>query len=90
MQQHIAKYLMFIRMKISYYFRNEFAYSSSDKMVYIRKFATGGMEMVLLNTLQGHEAEVTCVKWSTVKHKWITGSEDGTVRIWVLVLVYLH
>ena len=52
-------------------------------MVYIRKFATEGMGMVLLNTLQGHEADVTCVKWSDVKKKWVTGSEDGTIRIWV-------
>ncbi len=67
-----------------FYYRNEFAYSSSDKMVYLRKFSTEGKEMVLLNTLQGHYAEVTCIKWSNIKHKWITGSEDGTIRIWVI------
>ncbi|XP_076443785.1 uncharacterized protein LOC143282138 isoform X2 [Babylonia areolata] len=61
---------------------NEFAYSSSDKMVYIRKFNTSGSRMSLMNTLQGHEAEVTAVDWSRVYSKWITGSEDGTVRIW--------
>ncbi|KAL8562628.1 hypothetical protein ACOMHN_011200 [Nucella lapillus] len=61
---------------------NEFAYSSSDKMVYIRKFNTSGGRMLLMNTLQGHEAEVTAVEWSRVYSKWITGSEDGTVRIW--------
>ena len=63
--------------------RNEFAYSSSDKMVYIRKFSTNGVDMVLLNTLQGHFGEVTAVKWNDVKEKWVTGSEDGTIRIWV-------
>ena len=52
-------------------------------MVYIRKFSTNGGRMSLLNTLQGHEAEVTAVEWSVVYNKWITGSEDGTVRIWV-------
>ncbi|XP_074652528.1 uncharacterized protein LOC141906930 [Tubulanus polymorphus] len=62
--------------------RGEFAYSSSDKMVYIRKFSTTGTKMVLLNTLQGHEGEVTCVLWNKVKSKWVTGSEDGTIRIW--------
>ncbi|ELT89388.1 hypothetical protein CAPTEDRAFT_187404 [Capitella teleta] len=62
--------------------RNEFAYSSSDKMVYIRKFALEGVEMILLNTLQGHFGEVRCVKWNHLKEKWVTGSEDGTIRIW--------
>ena len=64
--------------------RKEFAYSSTDKMVYIRKFSTTGSKMTLVNTLQGHDAEVTCVRWNTVLDKWITGSEDGTIRIWVL------
>jgi len=33
--------------------------------------------------LQGHEAEVTQVRWNAVLTKWITGSEDGTIRVWV-------
>ncbi|KAL5004688.1 hypothetical protein ScPMuIL_018144 [Solemya velum] len=61
---------------------NEFAYSSSDKMVYIRKFSKVGSEMTLVNTLQGHEGEITCVVWNKIGKKWVTGSEDGTVRIW--------
>jgi WD40 repeat protein len=64
-------------------YRKEFAYSSSDKMVYIRKFSTTGSKMTLVNTLQGHEAEVTCVKWNSITQKWVTGSEDATIRIWV-------
>ncbi|KAH3833025.1 hypothetical protein DPMN_106327 [Dreissena polymorpha] len=60
----------------------EFAYSSSDKMVYIRKFSTTGSKMTLVNTLQGHDAEVTSVRWNAVLNKWVTGSEDGTIRIW--------
>lgn len=52
-------------------------------MVYIRKFSTNGSEMVLVNTLQGHDGEVLCVKWNGKHEKWISGSEDGTVRIWV-------
>ncbi|KAI8789007.1 vegetative incompatibility protein HET-E-1 [Biomphalaria glabrata] len=60
----------------------EFAYSCADKMVYIRKFSTNGSKMTLSNTLQGHEAEVTCVKWNNISHKWVTGAEDGTIRIW--------
>ncbi|GFR59082.1 vegetative incompatibility protein HET-E-1 [Elysia marginata] len=62
----------------------EFAYSCADKMVYIRKFSLVGSKMTLTNTLQGHEAEVTCVKWNSICNKWVTGSEDGTVRIWIL------
>lgn len=60
----------------------EFAYSSSDKMVYIRKFSITGSKMTLVNTLQGHEADVTCVKWNAITNKWVTGSEDSTIRIW--------
>ncbi|KAK3736028.1 hypothetical protein QZH41_002746 [Actinostola sp. cb2023] len=63
--------------------RNEFAYASSDKLVYIRKFSNKGNEMTLSAVLQGHEAEVTQVKWSSVCNKWVTGSEDGTIRVWV-------
>ncbi|KAL4227310.1 hypothetical protein ACF0H5_012756 [Mactra antiquata] len=62
--------------------QKEFAYSSSDKMVYIRKFSTTGSKMTLVNTLQGHDAEVTCVKWNSITNKWVTGSEDATIRIW--------
>ncbi|XP_020913413.1 U5 small nuclear ribonucleoprotein 40 kDa protein [Exaiptasia diaphana] len=62
--------------------RNEFAYASSDKLVYIRQFSDKGDEMTLSAVLQGHEAEVTQVKWSSVCSKWVTGSEDGTIRVW--------
>ena len=46
--------------------RNEFAYASSDKLVYIRRFSDRGAEMTLSAVLQGHEAEVTQV--SRVRH----------------------
>uniref|UniRef100_A0ABM0LXS1 Uncharacterized protein LOC102806264 n=1 Tax=Saccoglossus kowalevskii TaxID=10224 RepID=A0ABM0LXS1_SACKO len=62
--------------------RNEFAYASSDKMVYIRKFSEDGRKMTLCNTLQGHYGEITQVRWNPIKNTWITGSEDGTIRIW--------
>lgn len=42
--------------------RNEFAYASSDKLVYIRQFSDRGAEMTLSAVLQGHEAEVTQVR----------------------------
>ncbi|XP_040200393.1 uncharacterized WD repeat-containing protein alr2800-like [Rana temporaria] len=62
--------------------RKEFAYSSSDGKVYIRHFGVASSEMTLVNILKGHEAEVTTVVWHHLVDKWITGSEDGTIRIW--------
>jgi len=62
--------------------RKEFAYAASDKLVYIRKFSTSGHEMTLSAVLQGHEAEVARVIWNPIFDKWVTGSEDGTIRIW--------
>lgn len=61
---------------------NYYAYSSSDSMVYIRKFAMHGSEMTLVYTLQGHLSDVNCVRWMPSKLEWITGGEDGTVRVW--------
>ncbi|KAJ3280734.1 hypothetical protein HK104_000440, partial [Borealophlyctis nickersoniae] len=62
--------------------RNEVAYASSDKLAYVRKFSPKGDEMVLVAVLQGHEAEVTKIKWNQRYQQWITGSEDRTIRIW--------
>ncbi|XP_069810665.1 uncharacterized WD repeat-containing protein alr2800-like isoform X2 [Dendropsophus ebraccatus] len=62
--------------------RKEFAYSSSDGNIYIRQFGAVSSEMILVNILRGHEAEVTSVVWHNLRDKWITGSEDGTIRIW--------
>ena len=52
--------LMFI-IFVYCFFRNEIAYSSSDKLVYIRQFSPNGFEMKLKSILQGHDAEVTQV-----------------------------
>lgn len=38
--------------------------------------------MALSVVLQGHEADVTSVKWNKINQTWITGSEDRTVRVW--------
>ncbi|KAM8972028.1 uncharacterized protein RCH25_017640 [Pelodytes ibericus] len=62
--------------------RREFAYASSDGKVYIRRFSTVSSEMELVNLLVGHEAEVTSVVWHHGLDKWISSSEDGTIRIW--------
>ena len=34
-------------------------------------------------TLSGHFSEVTQVKWNSFMKKWVTASEDGTIRTWV-------
>ncbi|KAM4675996.1 uncharacterized protein O3C94_008633 [Discoglossus pictus] len=62
--------------------RKQFAYSSGDGNIYIRHFATVSSEMTLVNILQGHEAPVTSIVWHHQIDKWISGSEDGTIRIW--------
>nr|KAJ3422640.1 hypothetical protein HK105_007194 [Polyrhizophydium stewartii] len=62
--------------------RNEFGYASSDKLAYIRKFSPVGSEMTLTSVLQGHEAEVTQIRWHRKEQQWITGSEDRTIRLW--------
>ncbi|XP_041078724.1 uncharacterized WD repeat-containing protein alr3466-like [Polyodon spathula] len=62
--------------------RNEFAYSSSDGLIYIRQFSPVGQEMRLVNVLQGHQADITAIVWHHLSDKWISGSEDGSIRIW--------
>ena len=57
-------------------------------MIYIRHFSENGNEMTLSNTLQGHEGEITQVRWNEVYSAWITSSEDGVVRIWVSFQVF--
>jgi WD40 repeat protein len=39
--------------------------------------------MKLVATLSGHFSEVTQVKWNSFMKKWVTASEDGTIRTWV-------
>ena len=52
--------------------RDEFAYSSSDKLVYIRNFSENGSKMKLRAVLQGHEAEVSQVySFSMLLVKWV-------------------
>uniref|UniRef100_A0A7M5UDS4 Uncharacterized protein n=1 Tax=Clytia hemisphaerica TaxID=252671 RepID=A0A7M5UDS4_9CNID len=62
--------------------RDEFAYCSADKLVYIRAFSEDGSQMKLKAVLQGHEAEVTQVRWNSIHQKWVTGSDDCTIRVW--------
>ncbi|GCC21546.1 hypothetical protein chiPu_0020018 [Chiloscyllium punctatum] len=62
--------------------RNEFAYSSSDGMIYIRHFSPTTSQMKLVSVLQGHEADVTAILWHSLLNKWLSGSEDGSIRLW--------
>lgn len=41
--------------------RNLFAYSSSDRLIYLRQFATVGSDMKLVATMSGHVSEVVQV-----------------------------
>ena len=62
--------------------RSQFAYSSQDSLIYVRKFNTQGKSMALEGVLQGHQAGVTGVKYHSVLDEWISISDDGSVRIW--------
>ncbi len=62
--------------------RNEFAYCSADKQAYIRRFSPHGESMTLVAVLQGHEAEVTKIRWHKKGSMWVTASEDRTIRLW--------
>lgn len=62
--------------------RNEFAYASSDNIVYIRSFSNDGSLMHIKSTLEGHEQEITAIKWNEYYQKWVTSSEDGTIKVW--------
>lgn len=62
--------------------RNEFAYASADKQAYIRRFSPQGDSMTLVAVLQGHEAEVTKIRWHKKESMWVTASEDRTIRLW--------
>ena len=58
-------------------------------MTYVRKLNTSAGHAPLMAVLQGHDGEVTCVQWNIVCCNWVTGSDDGTIRIWVTVAVCL-
>lgn len=42
--------------------RNLFAYSSTDRLIYLRQFATKGSDMKLVATMKGHVSEVAKVR----------------------------
>lgn len=67
-----------------------FAYTSSDMCVYVRKFSTVGEQMELMYTLEANlDSEVYCVKWNFITNQWVTGMENGEIRIWVLIILFI-
>jgi WD40 repeat protein len=66
-----------------------FAYASTDSMCYVRKFGVCGSEMVLVSTLQGHLSDVNCIRWHEPRDVWVTGGEDNSIRIWVILILFL-
>ena len=58
-----------------------------DKFVYVHQFSTKKQGMKLVATLSGHFSEVTQVKWNSFMKKWVTASEDGTIRTWVSLAI---
>jgi WD40 repeat protein len=64
-----------------------FAYTSSDMCVYVRKFSPNGSEMDLMYKLETNlDSEVYCVKWNFITNQWVTGMENGEIRIWVIII----
>jgi hypothetical protein len=62
--------------------RNQFAYASADRCVYVRRFSTNPGMMKLEAKCIGHNSEVTCVRWSKPRGCWVSGCEDGEIRLW--------
>jgi WD40 repeat protein len=60
----------------------EFGYASADRCAYIRRFNIDLSKAELRAVLQGHESDVTCIRWNKVNENWVTGSDDCSVRIW--------
>ena len=64
-----------------------FAYTASDMCVYVRKFSPTGSEMKLMYTLTTNlDSEIYCVKWNYITNQWVTGMENGEIRLWVFVI----
>jgi WD40 repeat protein len=67
-----------------------FAYTSSDMCVYVRKFSPIGSEMDLVYKLEANiDSEVYCIKWNFITNQWITGMENGEIRIWVICILII-
>lgn len=58
------------------------AYSTSDSSIFLCPFSKKRTGLRVQATLKGHSGEVTQIKWNPFIGKWVSGSEDGTIRIW--------
>jgi len=70
--------------------RQEFAYSSLDKQIYIRKFSINPDQWKLLHVLQGHDGEVTHLCWNPTYTQWVSGSDDCSIKTWSVSDNYLN
>nr|XP_056703346.1 uncharacterized protein LOC130475560 [Euleptes europaea] len=61
--------------------RREFALSSSTGRIFICAFNPHCANLVLLAEL-GHQASVVALVWHSLEDKWVSGSEDGSIRLW--------
>ncbi|XP_032996374.1 vegetative incompatibility protein HET-E-1-like [Lacerta agilis] len=62
--------------------RREFAFSSSTGRVFICAFNPHCADLVLLAELCGHKAAVVALVWHPLEDKWVSGAEDGSIRLW--------
>ncbi|XP_053155947.1 uncharacterized protein LOC128346552 [Hemicordylus capensis] len=62
--------------------RREFAFSSSTGSIFICAFNPHCADLVLLAELCGHKAAVVALVWHPLEDKWVSGDEDGSIRLW--------
>ncbi|XP_048347111.1 flowering time control protein FY-like [Sphaerodactylus townsendi] len=61
--------------------RREFALSSSTGRIFICAFNPYCANLILLAEL-GHQVSVVALVWHPLEDKWVSGSEDGCIRLW--------
>ncbi|XP_062979423.1 uncharacterized protein LOC134396781 [Elgaria multicarinata webbii] len=62
--------------------RRKFAFSSSTGGVFICAFNPHCADLVLLAELSGHQATVVALVWHPLEDMWVSGAEDGSIRLW--------
>ena len=58
--------------------RKEFAYATSDGLVFVRRFALSPEDLHLVRTLNGHCSEITQVRLTAIYYysKWLSTSNQ--------------
>ncbi|KAJ7316603.1 hypothetical protein JRQ81_002765 [Phrynocephalus forsythii] len=62
--------------------RRKFAFSSSTGGIYICAFNPLSANLVILAELCGHRATVVALAWHPLEDRWVSGDEDGSIRLW--------